>query len=446
MSVLLVAWVLAAQLLAGWLLLAMLVPEHARRWTAALPRALLLGPLALALEMLLASALGVPFGLPVLLLPWWLLGAVVAWRRGFRVTAAPEISTAHLVALTLATALGAMALGSGLAQPLVSGDGMSNAGLSARVFETQRAVDLDAVERLRAEVNGRYPPLLALNEALLFLAAGEARVVLVKPFFALMLLALLLLLVEACFARLPPARALPAALLLLLTPLLAAGGTSGYLDELFAAQVLLLALCADELRLAPTRRRALLLAAAGAACVLTKPHGVLLALFGVAWLALLVARRRLAPRDAVPAAAALFAAVLLWPAFLAGHELPSPAVMTPDFSDPLAVAGRTLRALGYGLASVLPHDAGRFHVWGVTWAVGLPLAAVALARHASRPRAAIFLLAAAVQFGAGALTVASIPLDFEWALGTGTGRWMIHLLPWLVLAALPALEERAAEA
>ena len=443
MSVLLLIAVHATQLLAGWMLLAVLAPEHTGRWISALPRALLIGPLLLALEMLLLSALGVPLSLPVVLLPWW-AGAALLLRRRRPAPAVPEVSgRAHLAALALATALGATALASGLAQPLVSGDGMTNAALSARVFETQRAVDLDAVERLRAEVNSRYPPLLALNEALLFLAAGDERVWLVKPYFALMLLALLLLLVEACFTRLPPERALPAALLLLLTPVLAAGGTTGYLDELFAAEVLLLALCADELRLAPTRRHALLLAAAGAACALTKPHGVLPALLAVAWLAVLVARRRLAPRDAIPAVAALLALALVWPAHLAGHTLRSPAALIPDFSDPVAALGRTLQALGYGLTIVLPLDAERFHVWGLTWLVGLPLAAVALARRATRWHVAPWLVAGAVQFVAGAVVVAVLPLDFEWALGTGTGRWMIHLLPWLVLAALPALAPRA---
>jgi hypothetical protein len=445
MSAALVLLVHLTQLLAGWLLLGALAPEHARRWTAAVPRALLLGPLAIALEMLLVSALHVPFGLAVLLLPWWLLAAVVAWRRRWAAATAPAITgPAHLAAFSAAVALATMALTSGLAQPLVSGDGVANAGLAARVYEVHRSVDLDAVARLRAEVYGSYPPLVALNEALVFLAAGDARVWLVKPFFALVLLALMLLLVEACFSRLPPRRALPAALLLLLTPVLASGGANGYLDELFTAWVLLAALTADELRTSPTRGRALLLAAAGAGALLTKPQGVLVGLLCAAWLAALLARRRLAPRAAAPAVLALLAAGALWPLLVAAHGLSAPTSIAPDLSDTLGLLGRTIRALGMALASVLPLDETRFQTWGVTWLVGLLLAALALGRPASRARTSVWVLAGAVQLGGYAVTVAAIPVNFEWALQTGLSRWMLHLLPWIALAALPALEERTA--
>ena len=445
MSAALVLLVHATQLLAGWLLLLRLAPEHARRWTAALPRALLLGTLAIAVQLLVASALRLPFGLTLLLLPWWLAAAVVARRWRPAATTTPAVSGApHLAALALAVALAAIALASGLQQPLVASDGMANAGLAARVYEVQRGVDLQAVGQLRAEAWGSYPPLVALNETLIFLAAGDARVFLVKPFFALLLLALLLLLVEACFARLPPRRALPAALLLLLTPVLAAGGTSGYLDEAFTAFVLLAALTADELRTHPTRGRALLLAAAGAGALLTKPQGLLPGLLVAAWLLVLLARRRLAPRAALPALLVLLAAAALWPIVVRAHDLSAPAEVAPDLSDKLALLGRGLRALGLALASVLPLDAERFHTWGLTWVAGLALAALALARRETRARSGAYALAGAVQLGACALTVAAIPVNFEWAFDTGLSRWMLHLLPWLVLAALPALEERAA--
>jgi hypothetical protein len=54
------------------------------------------------------------------------------------------------------------------------------------------------------------------------------------------------------------------------------------------------------------------------------------------------------------------------------------------------------------------------------------------------------LLAATLQLVGYALTIGAIPLNFEWAFHTGLTRWMLHLLPWLALAALPALEERTA--
>ncbi|HEX5009903.1 MAG TPA: hypothetical protein VFY71_05840 [Planctomycetota bacterium] len=446
MSALLVLLVHLTQLLAGWLLLGALAPEHARRWTAAVPRALLLGPLAIALEMLLASALHVPFGLAVLLLPWWLAAAVVARRRRAAAAMEPAVTgREHLAALTLVVALATMALTSGLAQPLVAGDGMSNSGLVARVYEVQRSLDLHAVARLRAESYTSYPPLVPLNEALVFLAAGDARSWLVKPFFALALLALMLLLVEACFARLPPRRALLAALLLLLTPVLASGGTSGYLDELFTAWVLLAALTADELRGAPTPGRALLLAAAGAGALLTKPQGVLVGLLCVGWLVVLLARRRLEPRAGAPALLGLLAIGALWPLLVAAYGLSAPMSLAPELSDTLALVGRTARALGMALASVLPLDTFRFQTWGLTWLAGLLLAALALVRRASRARTSAWLLAGAVQLGGCAFTVAAIPVDFEWAFQTGLSRWMLHLLPWLALAALPALEERDVE-
>jgi len=321
---------------------------------------------------------------------------------------------------------------------------MNNSGLAARVYEVHRSVDLEAVAQLRAEAYGSYPPLVPLNEALVFLAAGDARAWLVKPFFALALLALMLLLVETCFARLPPRRALPAALLLLLTPVLASGGVNGYLDELFTAWVLLAALTADELRTSPTRSHALLLAAAGTGALLTKPQGVLVGVLCAAWLSWLLACRRLAPRAAAPAILALLAAGAFWPLLVAAYGLAAPTSIAPDLSDTVALLGRTGRALGMALASVLPLDARRFETWGLTWALGLLLAGVALVRRASRARSSAWLLAGAVQLGGCAVTIAAIPVNFEWAFQTGLARWMVHLLPWLALAALPALEERAA--
>jgi hypothetical protein len=163
-----------------------------------------------------------------------------------------------------------------------------------------------------------------------------------------------------------------------------------------------------------------------------------------AWLAVLLARHRLAPRAAAPALLVLLGAGALWPLLVAAHGLSAPTSIAPDLSDTLAILGRTGRALGMALAGVLPFDAPRFQTWGLTWVLGLLLAALALVRRASRARASAWLLAGALQLGGCAVTIAAIPVDFEWAFHTGLARWMLHLLPWLALAALPALEERAA--
>ncbi len=445
MSVALVALVLATQALSGWLVLRALAPDLSGRWTTALPRALLLGPLVLTLQMLACDAAGVPLRLPALLLPWWALAGLAAWRRRGRPAAEREpLGPAHLAALGLAFALGGLALGAGLLQPLRAGDPLTNAALSGRVAATLGSLDADRILALQAPVFASYPPLVAFNEAALFRAAGEGWARAAMPFFALAQLALLLLLVETCFERARPARALPLALLLLLAPTVATGGATGYFDERFAASVLLLGLTLSDLHRRPGAPRALLAAAAAVACALTKPQGLVVAAVAALLLAASLARGRLPVRAALAALGLLAAGCALWPVFAHARGLDPPPELVPHWPGAASLAARMAEALTFAARQALPLDAAAWSAWGLAWPALLALGAVGLARRSTRALAGMALLAGALQLAGYVAMVACISIDFEWSLATGLGRWLLHLLPWAALAAAAAIEEPAA--
>jgi len=446
-SLALVPLVLATQGLAGWLVLRGLAPDLARRWTAAVPRALLLGPAALALQMLALEAAGRPLSLAWVLGPWWAAAGLLAWRartRGAQALAprGPEVrGPAHLAALALACVLGGLALGTGLLQPLVAGDPVTNAALVGRVVATHGRLDAAALQALQAPAFAAYPPLVAFNEALLFRAAGESWARAALPFFALAQLALLLLLVEACFERLRPARALPLALALLLAPTLATGGASGYFDERFAACVLLLGLTLRELDERPDAGRAALAAAAALGCALTKPQGLVPAVLAALLLALRLGRGRLPARAALPALALLAAGVAAWPLLAGARGVHTPPDLVPHWPGVHEALARTGAALDCAARVALPPAPGAFAAWGLAWPLLLALSAAALARRATRAAAALPLACAALHLLAYAGLAACTQLDVDWLLATGLPRWLLHLLPWLLLAGATALED-----
>lgn len=454
-----VAWVYASQWLAGELVVRALW----RRGSAArlcrlehLGAALLLGPAALAAQMLLMSLVSIPFTLATVLAPWWLAAAATALHRrarrslgpGLATSASPTVahassgSRASAVTAASLTALALLLFGLvvwiGLRTPVFDSDPMNNYAFAARWFETHRSLAGPEMAELRAVGHIEYPPLVALNEALVFMAAGEQRLRAVMPFFALPWLALQLLVIAAARRRLRPAWAVPVCLIVMLTPEPFALGTVGLGDLRLAASVLLLALQGSALLARPDGAAALRFAAIAVACALTKNEGVVVA--GLASLPLLglALRRRLPARAASGALALLLVGSTLWIALLHAWGVPTGywkdeavGALSPD------IAARALAALdgfrGFAFGS------GLSSFFGVLWLAGALAAALGLARRAAHRETAALLAALAAQLLLYALLLAVVAQPMAWSLQASGLRLFTHLLAWPILLLVAAL-------
>jgi hypothetical protein len=445
-----VAGVYATQGLAGALIATALEAREAPRTTGErLARALLLGPLALTAQMLLMAMLGLPFGVASVCTPWWLLAAVLAWRgrrpaeavaeRGRQALTPLGAGPARRVVLGLAVALVLLALVVGLQMPVHTGDAMNNYAVNARVFETQRGLAPQALAALTVPGHTENPPLVALNEALIFLAAGPARAWAIKPFFALAYGALLLLVIEACFRELPARRAAPVALGAFLTPIWAAQASDGYADLRLTACVLLLALEGRALWRAPTGRALAAFVAAALACAALKHEGIALAGLACLFPLLAAARRRLPPRAAVLGIAVLAALSVAWPLYAARNvSMPLPLV-NPAWHDVGRAFARLPEVLARMAALTSDTDAKGHPFWGVFWPAAAALAAVGLARPTRRPAVLALLAALALHAGLYVAVFALTPEDLAWQMFTAGTRLVVHLSPWALLLAVAAL-------
>jgi hypothetical protein len=453
-----VVLVYATQALAGWLALAWLRPPRTpgrawadpRRWS----RTLLLGPALVALQMLVLHAAGWPFGLWVIVLPWWIVAAL-AWalcraRRGADGAGrppsvstaeapppAPPLSTPARLVLALALALFVLALVVGLWMPVTTGDAMNQFALNARVFETHGSLAPEALKALAIPGHVEYPPLVPLNEALLFLAGGPQRALVIKPFFALASLAWMLLVIECCFAFLPPGRATFLALVALLAPAATLAATDGYADLRLAASVLLLALAGRALWLQPGRRRLLLYALCAVACALTKLEGLAIGLAAAALLAALALRRRLPALETLLVLAVMLALVLAWPAYTRHHDLGRMALVDAEWRDRSASLASLARLPGVlGTMLLMLVDVGIIAPqFGLFWLVCLGLSLWSLRHPALRPAVAVVLLCGAAHLLLYATVLALTPADLEWHVTTAAPRLLLHVAPWALLAA-----------
>ena len=449
-----VGLVYATQLVAGWLVLGVLRPpppgraawRDLRRWS----RALLLGPALIALQMLALDALGLRFHLGLIVLPWW-IPALLVWsarnvRRNPPALAAdpgPPLPAGARWVLTLVLVLFVVALVAGLWMPVHTGDAMNQYALNARVFETHRALAPEALKALAIPGHVEYPPLVSLNEALLFLAGGPARALVIKPFFALAFLAWMLLVVEACFALLPAGLATLLALVALLAPAAALSATEGYADLRLAATVLLLGLAGRALWLQPGRRRLLLFALCAVACALTKLEGVAVGLAAAALPALLATRRRLPAGETALVLLVMLALVLAWPIYAHVQALGHTALLGEDWHDAGTALARLPGVLGTMLLMMVDVGITERH-WGVFWLLTLALALWSLRRPDRRPAVSAALLCGATQLLIYATVLSLTPADLEWHVTTAAPRLLMHVAPWALLAA--ALSRNKAEA
>ncbi len=293
-------------------------------------RALLLGPLGVAIQFLLQVVVGVPFGVEPLVLVWGGLGALAVFLRfgkqGGEVTPAPHAS---LLLFLLGVLLLALSLGQAMKQPIHEGDALTNFALPARIFAEAEGVDFQALDRLQFFGHVQYPPLLAASEALVFQEAGDQGYLWNQLFGPMALLGLFLLLAGHWFDEdpLPSPYSWLALGIVMGTPMVLFVGSFAMADLRLLAAFVLLGIEAQRGRDwgRGDRGTAYRLMVLGLLCALTKEEGVLGVLVAVAilwkrrgdWGAGLGEKLRLG-------GAGLAALVLLglWPMLLLVHGIP----------------------------------------------------------------------------------------------------------------------------
>ncbi|RKY18974.1 MAG: hypothetical protein DRQ55_11925 [Planctomycetota bacterium] len=404
-----------------------------------LARVLLLGPLGITLSMLALHLAGLRFSLAAICVPWWL--AALVFRRELWATLKPAAacrSVPRRVLLVLAGGLFALALVVGLRTPVYSGDGLDNVALAARVFETSGSFDFELLARLPGVGGTSYPPLVAANEALVFMASGEQRARDIKPLFALAWLAYLLLVIELAFRHLPPRHAWLAALPFLTLPLAGSHAVIGYTDLHLTALLLLLCL---ELR------DPVALALVAGACALTKNEGLVVA--GASGLMLLLpgpwlrSGARSSARTLAVALCLLIPLASAWPLLKAWHGLHSVHMQAGgelSLGELLPRLSNIARAFG---ARLISSGQARYSVHAP-----LALLTAGLALAAARARGCGALLCWLGVFvahvGLYAAVLVRHPLGSDWQLNVAAGRLMLHTTPWLLLLLLLSLKRLSA--
>jgi hypothetical protein len=433
-----VAGVYLMQLLVGVLAVAWLHP--AREGAMPSPagvvgRALLVGPAVLALQMMLMHVAGVPFSIRWTLGPWLL---VALWRHRDlrRAFAGPSGGWAGLGLSLFAMGLFVVTVVAGLREPIYAADVIRNFALMGRVFETHGSLAPEALKALTTGGHIEYPPLMALNESLVFRVAGDERAWLVKPFFALASLAWLLLVTDLFTSAWPPRLAVPGALLAMGVPSVAWGGMSGMADPRLMVSVLLLGMEARALLAGPSTATAARFGAYAVVAALTKNEGVALAAVSVVVLAGL-GRGGVVP---VRSRAAILVAVLagggLWQVFKAVHGIEE------------RYLGPLQEAFSLGDLSRLGVVLGHFHEVHVaplltlkSWPL-VPAVVVigwGLATRGVRGRVSLWLAVLAAHVALYALVFAFTPKPLDWHLTTAARRLLTHTTPWVVLMLVDAL-------
>lgn len=269
-----VPWLIATTWLAGALGLAILLRRDPRSWTH-FAQALILGPLLLAVEMLLFGAFGLPLSLPVVLLPWWPAAAFAAWRLGGhslqRGTSVPPLLVG------IAWAAFAAVLWAGLGRPITGGDPADNFAVFARVVASAQQLDFARLQAGQLAGHLEYPPLVMLNEALYFQASALFGASTVKAFFALQYLGVALLFASVCRRAEPRLAGLLLLVAFLLQPDLIFFGTSGFAELPLIAAFAWLLYEACALFLGQERSaEGLALALPALVCALAKNEGLML--------------------------------------------------------------------------------------------------------------------------------------------------------------------------
>ncbi|GEM_PF-5106411 len=420
---------------AGGIAALLLTPD--RRGWARLARALLFGPWVVTVQSLLFDLLSIPLSLETLAGPWILLGPagffLLRGRAADRRSARPSGPGRSLP--LLAAALFLIVAPIALLAPFPDGDALFNFAAHAKVFQTHRSLDLEALKNLWIPGHRGYPPLLPLAE-LPFLDAdpreGWRMIALFKP---IALLAFLLL----CAERFEGSGRNPIGRFCLVagTPILLLNAVHGGADLFFVAAFMLLLLEAERWR---EGEEGALPAVGVAASILalTKIEG--LPILGVA-VVFLLARRKGSPRARAVALALALLPVLYWlilqkihgltpfPPALAGGDLLGRMIdSSAKFG---AILAQTTAYAWIPSNTAVPIPLPSF---GLLWLVSAVLLVRALASPAWR-RAALVPLAGGLAHAGLLISGAALRgEDLDWLQATAFDRLALQLIPWAVLA------------
>jgi hypothetical protein len=426
----------ATQLLAGLVVWRALDPR-ARCGASCLGAALLLGPAAIALQMIAYHFVGVPFALPALVLPWWGLGALAWWRRGC-VPAEPahwpwptRVLAALVALLTVAAAV------RGFSVPIHAGDEVNNFALFARVFATHGNLAPARLAALLEPGHVEYPHLVALNQAWFYAWDGERAPWLARGVDVAGLLALLLLVVGAL-------RPGGVATLALGTLIVAATEVHrfaiGFADVRLLATFVLLALEMPRFLPAATERAGSdprapwRVACVIGAAALTKNEGLAVGAGAAVCMSWAIWRQRLWAHG-VPALLAAGGFLALWPALRRTFGLATPYV-DHALGLPLdllraqvpAVLGEWAR-LGWSL------ELGAFAHWGgLLWLAGL----AGLCHWRDRGVRWLALIWGAHLALYTYVLGAALPGDLQALLQTAAPRLLLHTAAWPIAILLRA--------
>lgn len=429
------ALIYATQLLAGWLIWSVLTKQQVTTLRL-VPRALLLGPAAITLQMLAYSVLAVPFALWSILIPWWLLGGLYAARRrpGF----VPRVDRTTLFAAVIVLVQFVILLAVVASAPVHISDAAHNFAVPARAIATHGGFSIAALEALVDPGNVHYPPLLLCNEALFFLIEPERGATLLQPMFALGWLAWAMLVVEALWSDRRRAVTLCLVVVVLATPEVVANAVHGLADVRLMGALLLTLLEWQRTRSETSGTAAIVLAALAAA--LTKREGYLIAACVTTWLLVRGCRARSGTTTIWALGLAAFAGA--WPVFanLSGlAAIPAefhPQVTLATTAEALTAVPATLLGLFETMVATDVEGHSRF---GLFW----PAAIVFVGwRTAQGRQSRRFVLWSVVHLlvGAHALAVITVGLqiEVEWVLRATAERVVLPLMVWMVMASANA--------
>ncbi len=437
---------LATQLVAGFVITKALEREEERRWHENVSRMLLFGAAGISVQLFAYHVAGIPFRLAWIAVPWW--GALgIVRRRALAPRPAPRATPPHerrlvLVALVLFAGVTAV----GLRLPVYGSDALHNFAIPARVFETHRSFAPDVLKELNPLGSGKtYPPLVAANEALVFLSVGDVgcQARWIKPLFSFAWLAYALLIVEV-FARSATRRwAVLAALVFMLSPEAFLLATQGYADLHLTAFVLLAALEGCRFLTAPTRLAAVRFALAAGGAALAKNEGIAVAAGSALLVAAAAIGRRVPPRPALLCIATTSILALAWPALLRSHGVHSVHVGEPFRLDLDRIAdGMTMVLEHFGTTAIRSSFEGAVSI-GLPLALAFAFAALVMGRG----RRAVFGCLGALLLHVLVYTAVLLqhPRNMAWQLNQAGERLIFHTTPWWALlfaAALAALARR----
>jgi len=418
-----VLWVYATQFVAGVVVVRALDFDGSP--SARVARALVLGPMAVAVQCVVYSLVAVPWNLALVLVPWWLAGVAIVTRRGIRWSPQPRSHAERALFAGIGIVF-ALSVWFGLSLPMIAGDAVANFAVFGKLLAVHGGLSADVLQSVKMPGHPEYPPLIAINEALVFRAAAPNGETAIRLFFSFAWLAFAFLTFEA-FRELERTLAVLLTALVVATPLLWEFGHNGYADLRLTASGLLLLLECRRWLSRHDRRAALGVALAAAACALTKNEGMMLAGAALAFL-LVTGFRSRSLIAAAPAALVMVVLGGLWPAWKLTHGIAEPFLA--GAAEQGVDIGRVPRIVGFFLADMFRSQAHGSLSWGVLWPLGG--VAIVVCGVLRDRRVWPYVIGFAAHLGVYTAAFVVTPHPLEWHLATAAPRLLLHTLPWLI--------------